>query len=243
MALQIGIIGPGRLGRSLHVLWQRAGHDATLVGREAPPPADVWVLTVPDHTVASRAAELPAGTPILHCAGALSHEVLRPHRPVGSFHPLMTFPGPEVQLPDLTGVPAATAGDPEAIALARELAEDLGMDPFDVPGDRRLYHAAAVIAGNLGMVLLADAARVLAAAGVPLADAPKRLIPLAVRSLQNASHSLRSSMTGPVARGEADTLNAHRKAMDEEGLSAIREVYDTLVRRAELHIRTTEADE
>ena len=241
--MRIAIIGPGRLGRSLHALWLRAGHEVVLLRDELPPPSDVVVLTVPDAAVGAVAAHLPPGPPLLHCAGALSHEVLRPHAPAGSLHPLMTFPGPEVHLPDLTDVPAALAGDPEAVQIAETLARDLGLDPFEVPGDRRLYHAAAVLAGNLSMVLLAEASAVLAAAGVPSSDAPRRLIPLVLRSVANAHRPLRTSLTGPIARGEIDTLLAHRKALDEHGMSAIREVYDILVRRAEVHLRAGDAEE
>ena len=79
----------------------------------------------------------------------------------------MTFPGPEIEVPELKGVAAAVDGDAEAREAAREIAGLLGMRAFEVPGDRRLYHAAAVIAGNYATVLLAEAASVLSAAGVP----------------------------------------------------------------------------
>lgn len=241
--MHIAIIGAGRLGRSLHVLWERAGHRVTLVGRTTAPPADVRVITVPDASIPEVAASLVPGAPVLHCAGALSHHVLRPHRPAGTLHPLMTFPGPEVHLPELRDVPVAIGGDPEALELARQLALDLGADPFEVPGDRRLYHAAAVIAGNLSMVLIAEAARVLAAAGVPIEDAPRRLIPLALRSIQNASKSLQSTLTGPVARGETDTILSHREALAEHGLGDVTALYDALVQRAAVHVRAPEAEE
>ena len=68
----------------------------------------------------------------------------RTHRPAGSLHPLQSFPGPEVAGPPGRGVPAAVAGDPEAVSAATQIALDLGMRPFEVPGDRRLYHLAAV---------------------------------------------------------------------------------------------------
>jgi predicted short-subunit dehydrogenase-like oxidoreductase (DUF2520 family) len=98
--------------------------------------------------VAEVAAQIQPGgaTPVLHASGALSHDVLRPHRPAGSLHPLQSFPGPDVATPPLEGVAAAVAGDLEAVLVARRLAEALGMAPFTVSGDRRAYHAAAVIA-------------------------------------------------------------------------------------------------
>ena len=243
--MHVAIVGPGRLGRSLHALLPPAGHDAVLVGRSGAVPAGTGVvlLTVPDPSVPSVAATVPLGPVLLHCAGSLSHDVLRPHPIVGSLHPLMTFPGPEVALPELAGVPAAVAGDPPAVAIARQLAADLGMVPFHVPGDRRLYHAAAVMAGNLTMVLMAQATRVLEHAGVAPEEARRVLVPLAISSVQNSVHPLSSALTGPIARGDRDALERHRAALADAGLDHLRALYDQLVTIAELHLRAGDAEE
>lgn len=238
--MDVVIVGAGRLGRSLHLLLPAAGVPTRLVGRGAPVPSDTdtILLCVPDSAVASVAAITPAGPVLLHCSGALDLEPLRPRSPVGSLHPLMTFPGPELGLPVLTGVPAAVAGDPEAVAVARALARRLGLVPFEVPGDRRLYHAAAVIAGNFATVLLGEAARVLEAAGVPPDQAVGALIPLAEQSVRNARQGAARALTGPVARGDEETLDRHRRALDEHGLHEIRELYDRLVAAARLQRST-----
>ncbi|MBX2798126.1 MAG: DUF2520 domain-containing protein [Myxococcales bacterium] len=243
--MKIAIVGPGRLGRSLAVLLQQVGHHAVLVGRDlaVPDDADLRLLTVPDGAIAQVARALPAGPVLLHCSGAQPVEVLRPHSPAGSWHPLMTFPGPEVDVPVLTGVAAAIAGDPEAQELAALLATDLGMRPVEVPGDRRLYHASAVIAGNLATVLLGEASKLLQAAGVAPSDALAMLAPLAERSVANASHGIARSLTGPLARGDTDTLEAHRRAMEEHGFHDVRALFDQLVCLAELHLGHAEAEE
>jgi predicted short-subunit dehydrogenase-like oxidoreductase (DUF2520 family) len=232
--MRVAIIGPGRLGRSLRVLLERAGVEVVLCGRGDPVPeaVDARLLTVPDAALAEVAASLPPGAPLLHCSGAAEVAVLRPHHPAGSLHPLMTFPGPEVALPELDGVPAALAGDPEAVRIGAAIAGALGMAPLHVPGDRRLYHAAAVIAGNFATVLLADAARVLVAAGVPAERAPGVLAPLALRSLRNAAADPARALTGPVARGDRTTLDAHRAALAEAGLDEVLAVYELMVERA-----------
>jgi len=230
--MRIGIVGLGRLGRSLALLLEAAGHRVATAGRDGWPDAEVVLLTVPDGAIAEAAARVRGAPVLLHCSGALDVDVLRPHRPAGSFHPLMTFPGPEVALPDLAGVPAAVAGDPEALAAATDLAESLGMWPIQVPGDRRLYHAAAVMAGNFSTVLLGESSRVLAAAGVPLADAPSLLAPLAVQSLRNATADPAAALTGPVARGDEATLERHRRALAEAGLEDVVLLYELLTARA-----------
>lgn len=230
--MNIGVVGPGRLGRSLARLLEAAGHAVTLFGRgEQPDDSDVLLLTVPDGAVAAVARALPLGPVVLHCAGALEADVLDPHVRRGSFHPLMTFPGPEVAMPDVTGVPVALAGTPEALAVGRRLADALGMRAFQVPGDRRLYHAAAVIAGNLVTVLLDEAASVLEGAGVDRTTAFDVLRPLAERSVANAHHGLRRALTGPIARGDADTLDAHRTALLTHHPAAL-PIYEAIVVRA-----------
>jgi predicted short-subunit dehydrogenase-like oxidoreductase (DUF2520 family) len=214
-------------------LLQAAGHAVSLRGRgEPPPPCDVVWLTVPDRAVAEVAAWLApvvGATPVLHASGALDLSPLACLPEHGSLHPLMTFPGPEVGLPDLHDVPAALDGTPLARAAAATLAVSLGLRPLDIPGDRRLYHAAAVLAGNLSTVLLTEAARVLVAAGVPSAQAPHALLPLALASLRNAAAYPDAALTGPIARGDAPVLDAHRAALAAAGLADLLPWYDESV--------------
>lgn len=237
--MRIAILGPGRLGRSLALLLGRAGHDVRLYGREGLPrqPFDVVLLTVPDAVLPQLAASLPDQTVVLHCSGAASVDVLRPHAPAGSLHPLMTFPGPEVALPDLRGVPAAVDGDDEAVAIARSLCADLGLEPITVPGDRRLYHAAAVISGNFGTLLLAEASRVLTAAGLPAERAGHLLLPLALASLRNAADDPARALTGPAARGDEPTIEGHRRALQEAGLEDVGALYEVLTQRVRTRVR------
>ncbi len=210
----VTIVGPGRLGRSAAHLLHRNDVAHTLVGRNEPIPASplTW-LTVPDREIGKAASAVPMGGIVLHASGATEVDVLRPHKTVGSLHPLMTFPGPEVALP-AGEIPAAVAGDPLAVQAARDLAAKLGLSPFEVTGDRALYHAAAVTAGNFATALLHEASTMLAAAGVPLSDAPRILAPLALNSLQNtAAHGAAETLTGPVARGDEDVIQGHLHAI------------------------------
>lgn len=227
------LVGPGRLGRTLALCLRERGVAVTLLGRrDAPVASPLTLLTVPDREIAAAARAVPPGGVLLHCSGATELAPLRPHAPAGSFHPLMTFPGPEQQAPDLAGVPVALAGDPEAIAAGAALAELLGLRPFTVPGDRRLYHAAAVLAGNFAIALLAEASRALAGAGVPAEMAPALLAPLALTSLRNAaSLGPAAALTGPVARGDTAVIEGHQTALaDLDGET--RAVYDTLLTAA-----------
>ena len=226
------LVGPGRLGRSVRQLLLARGHPCLIVGRGEPIPkaALTWLL-VPDRVIAEVARAVPPGGVILHASGASDLLPLRPHPRVGSLHPLMSFPGPELGLPQ-EEVPAAVAGDPEAIPLATELAELLGWHPFLVPGDRRAYHAAAVMAGNLATALLGEAARVLASAGVDPAIAPGLLAPLALTSIRNAAYmGPARALTGPIARGDEEVISAHRAVLSEIH-PEILPIYEALTRAA-----------
>jgi predicted short-subunit dehydrogenase-like oxidoreductase (DUF2520 family) len=213
--MDIALLGLGRLGRSLQPLLESAGHQVLPWRRGEPfPRADVAWLTVSDGAVAEVAGALPPGPIVLHASGALGVDVLRPHRPAGSLHPLQSFPGPEIATPQLAGIPAAVAGDPEAVSAARQIAADLGLRAVHVPGDRRLYHAAAVIAGNFSTTLLAEGADLLIAAGVAPDEAAELLVPLAMASLEQAlSRGPMQSLTGPFPRGDHATVGAHLDAI------------------------------
>jgi len=143
----------------------------------------------------------------------------------------MTFPGPELALP--TGrIPAAVAGDEPAVIAATQLAHDLGFTPFEVSGDRALYHASAVLAGNFATVLLDEASRVLAQAGVPAAQAPALLAPLAIASIRNAAAvGPEAALTGPVARQDEDIIRQHLEVL-ADGPSGTLETYEALLAAA-----------
>ncbi len=209
--MRVAVLGLGRLGRSVIPLLERAGHTVLPWSRaQAFPEADVAWLTVSDASIAEVAAALPRGPVVLHASGALDLSPLEGHADRGSLHPLQSFPGPEIVMPPVAGVPAAIAGTPRAVEIARSLAVDIGFEPFEVPGDRRLYHAAAVMAGNFATTLLHAASQVLAEAGVPEDRAPRLLAPLALASIrQAAEQGCSAALTGPYARGDRDVVRAH----------------------------------
>jgi predicted short-subunit dehydrogenase-like oxidoreductase (DUF2520 family) len=212
--MDIAVLGLGRLGRTLVPLLRSAGHRVTPWKRGRPiPQTDLLWLMVRDDAVAEVAALVPPGPIVLHASGALDVEVLRPHRPAGSLHLLQSFPGPEVATPPMKGVRAAIAGDAEAGEAATTLARSLGAIPVHVQGDRRLYHAAAVLAGNFATTLLAGAGRVLEDSGVDAKTAREMLLPLALASLQQAVEDPASALTGPLPRGDAGTVRGHLDAL------------------------------
>jgi len=205
---EVAIVGQGRLGATVTRQLRSAGVVVHAIdrGQSAPPGLVTW-LTVPDASIYAAARACRSASVLLHASGASELAVLDGHPCAGSLHPLMTFPGDVAPPPP---VPAAVTGAPQAIETARALAAHLGWTPFEVKGDRRAYHAAAVVAGNFATTLLAEAAEILTLAGVPADLAPGLLAPLALQSLRNAaSLGPAAALTGPVVRGDHDVISGH----------------------------------
>jgi len=206
---RIAVIGRGRLGSVL----APALHAEPALARGEPigPGTEVVILAVPDAALAPLAAALAPGPVVGHCSGALSLDVLAPHRERFSLHPLMTLTA-ESQPRQLIGAGAAIAGSsPRALALAGELAQGAGLEPFRLAEeDRALYHAAASIASNFLVALEAIADRLFSSVGVEHRHAAA----LARASLENwATLGAQRALTGPIARGDSATVARQRAAL------------------------------
>ena len=233
--MNVALMGMGRLGRSLYALldgkpdvqvktWRR--------GMAVPSGSDVYWICVPDSAISEVAAQIPVGAIVLHASGACDLDVLAPHKSIGSIHPLQSFPGPEIGIPVPETTPAAIAGTPTAMKQAWKIAEMLGFRPFKVEGDRRAYHAAAVLAGNFATLLLDQACLLLNAAGVDSSNAPTILSPLMRSSIDQATGANPLlALTGPVARGDTQTVESHLDFLASHS-PEILEIYKKLSERA-----------
>jgi predicted short-subunit dehydrogenase-like oxidoreductase (DUF2520 family) len=182
---------------------------------------DVVLLCVPDRAIAEVAAGIEPGPWVGHVSGGTPLEALAPHARRFSLHPLQTFThdrGPE----QLDGAWAAVTGETEsARAVATALAEILGLRPFVLDDDRRaLYHAGAAIASNYLVTLRRVAGELLAASGAPA----EALDPLMRRVIENGF-----ALTGPIERGDWETVERHRAAIAEHAPDVL-EAYDALAR-------------
>jgi predicted short-subunit dehydrogenase-like oxidoreductase (DUF2520 family) len=213
------IVGLGRAGQSLDRALEAAGwrREAGLGRNDAVTNAaldvDLVVLAVPDAVVAevARSIEPVESTVVAHMAGSLGLDVLAPHTRRASLHPLVALPNAELGAERLrAGAWFAVAGDP----LATEVVEALGGHPLTVDDDRRAaYHAAAVIASNHLVALLAQVERVATAAGVP----PEAYMDLVRATVDNVAElGAARALTGPAARGDEATIERHLGAIADE---------------------------
>src|SRR5262245_7955218 len=162
---------------------------------------EVVLLCVPDRAIPDVASETAPGPWIAHVSGATPLAALAPHARRFSLHPLQSFSkalGPE-QLDGAWG--AVTAESTEAREVGWSLAETLGLRPFDLADDARAaYHAGAAMASNYLVTLRAAAGSLLEAAAAP----PEALDPL-IRGVLDTGFEL----TGPIARGDWETVERH----------------------------------
>jgi predicted short-subunit dehydrogenase-like oxidoreductase (DUF2520 family) len=202
--------------------------------------AELLVLAVPDDELSALVVGLAAtgavrpGTIVAHTSGANGVAILSPLAEQGciplAIHPAMTFTGADEDMVRLADTCfGITAADDVGYAIAQSLVLEIGGEPFRVREDARtLYHAALAHASNHVVTVLADAVEALRTAlwgqellGQELvADAPggiaERVIgPLTRAAVENTLQRGQAALTGAVARGDADAVAAHLRALAE----------------------------
>jgi predicted short-subunit dehydrogenase-like oxidoreductase (DUF2520 family) len=210
---RIHVIGSGRVGSAVAARLRERG---VAVGEDDP---ELVLLCVPDSAIAEVAASVSPGPWVAHVSGATPLAALAPHARRFSVHPLQTFTR-ERGAEQLDGAWAAVTAETEAARSAGHwLAEALGLRPFDLADSARtLYHAGAVFASNYVVTLQRAASLLFESAGAP----PEALEPLMRRTIENGFE-----LTGPIARGDWDTVAAHRAAIQEHR-AELDHLYETL---------------
>jgi predicted short-subunit dehydrogenase-like oxidoreductase (DUF2520 family) len=201
----VRVVGTGRAGSAIAARLAERGLTVR-TGRETEADADLVLLAVPDSVIGEVAQHLPIGPWVAHVSGATSLAALAPHERRFSVHPLQTLSldrGPE----QLDGAWAAiTFETDDARREAEWLAITLGLRSFPLAdADKPLYHAGAAIASNFLVTLYRAAARLLEESDAP----PEALVPLMQRTIENGF-----ALTGPIARGDWSTVEAHLRALE-----------------------------
>ena len=222
----VNVIGRGRVGTAFAARLEERGVELREDG------AELVLLCVPDTAIRGVARDVVPGPGwIAHVSGGTPLAALDPHERRFGLHPLQTFTrarGPE----QLDGAFAAvTAETPEALVRGFEIARLLGLEPFELADDARpLYHAGAAIASNYVVTLHKVASELFRAAGAP----PEALVPLMRRTIDNGFE-----LTGPIERGDWDTVEAHREAI-RSTRPDLEPLYDVLARATESYARVEE---
>jgi predicted short-subunit dehydrogenase-like oxidoreductase (DUF2520 family) len=183
------------------------------------------LIATPDRVIAPLARELAdSGLPwrgrvVAHTSGALASGALEPLRrrgaQVASLHPLASIADPREGFRRFHGIPFAIEGDPKAVRALRRLVESLGGVPITIPRQAKaLYHLVACLLSNDLVALLSfglDAARAL---GLSRREAIRLYLPLVRGTVDNVDRlGPVKALTGPVSRGDVETLRLHGEAL------------------------------
>jgi predicted short-subunit dehydrogenase-like oxidoreductase (DUF2520 family) len=184
--------------------------------------ADLVLLTVPDDVLGGLVAGLAstgaplAGRMLVHASGRHGLAVLQPATRLGALplalHPVMTFTGRPDDVDKLAGICFGVTAPEELRPVAEVLVLEMGAEPVFIAEEYRdLYHAALAGAANHLVTQVVQACDLLALAGV---GQPARMLgPLLSAALDNALRLGDAALTGPVARGDAETVAGHIAAL------------------------------
>lgn len=162
---------------------------------------------------------LASGTVIVHTSGGAEPELIPRLAGVGlsggTFHPLVPFANPERASELLKRAWIGIDGDEQARATSRRLAGQIGARTLEIPaGAKSVYHAAAVMSSNFPVVLAAVASSMLTGLGIPERSAQQAVHSLMEAAVSNMSDTTpEEALTGPVARGESDTVMRHLSSL------------------------------
>ncbi len=188
--------------------------------------AQIILLAVPDDQIQSLALKIQAttifskSTTMIHFSGLHPAEIMRHNSSSASLlslHPLLPFADRQRAFINLLQCPCALEGDtPQTLALGQELVNAIGGEFFTLDSDKKpLYHAAACIASNYLVTLLASARDLLVSCGIESEQTIPLLLPLVHASLENVKdRGPEQGLTGPIVRGDIGTVTKHIQALE-----------------------------
>ncbi|MDL2280747.1 DUF2520 domain-containing protein [Selenomonadales bacterium OttesenSCG-928-I06] len=202
--------------------------------------ADIVFLTTTDNAIVNTCRQIAENGGfrknqfVFHTCGAMSAEVLKDAEECGayiaSFHPLHSFAHKDVTKEDLINIYYAIDGSVEAVELAKKIVEVLGGKTIFIdPENRALYHAAACFASNYTVALASAASQILSCCNLTSKEATEALLPLYKGTLENiAKLGVDKALTGPISRGDNQTVLEHVNKMRENNSYDEMKLYQSL---------------
>ena len=187
--------------------------------------ADAWMLAVTDDQIGPACAQLAqlqplSGALVFHCSGAKSSAALEAAALAGaataSVHPVRSFADPAFVAKHFAATFCGIEGDPRALTMLDTALAAIGAQPVPIDAAAKtVYHAASVFASNYLVTVMDAALRAYQAAGIPEQTARAMAAPLAAETLANVLRlGPGAALTGPIARGDFDTVGRQQDALD-----------------------------
>ena len=222
--MKVAIVGFGNVASHLHahisnvfetVVYQRTPNNTNHLPLHSLDPSgfDLVVLATSDDQIETVANGLSvSNATIVHTSGSKPVSVLSQHPSHGVVYPFQTFTkGKEVDLKSIPLLIECTEGSRSTI---EEFASALSSDIRKVSGEeRKRLHLAAVFACNFTNHLLVETEEIMAKAGFKLEDV-EHLVKETVSKAFEISPA--SAQTGPVVRGDEETMKMHRSLLSDD---------------------------
>lgn len=226
-------------GHSALKLAQRVSGTFVDLPEKALDDAKIIFLTTPDREIEGLAKHLAQSGKacsehvFVHMSGALPLDILLPLQETGagicSIHPLQSFASIEKAVESLAGSWFAVQHDDKTRDLAYNLVSDLKGKGFSVSNEQKaIYHMGACVASNYLVSLIDFAVALYANIGLEAEQALEALLPLIKGTLSNIeSLGTIQALTGPVARGDIETVKRHLNALSKMDILS-KKLYKTL---------------
>lgn len=244
---KFGFIGAGKVGTALAARLSGAGYPVVGVAdvnidaarslaemtpgciifshaQELADKIDHIFITTPDDFIAHVASEITwrPGQYVVHCSGAASIDILKPAEDSGalvaSFHPCQAFAGVEKAIENLPGSTFAIEAQGSILDSLKDMASAMNCSWILInPGNKALYHAAAVFASNYIVTLIKTATDLFKNFNISTEQATEILMPLIQGNINNIKKiGIPSCLTGPIARGDITTIDKHISSLKEK---------------------------
>ena len=192
------------------------------------PPAEITIISTPDDVIRDVAEELshsPQLQPsslIFHCSGSLTSDLLSTLKEkscrVASAHPMRSFAIPAISVEKYQGTLCAIEGDENTVEEVSELFSKIGSVTFSLNKEKKsLYHASGVFSSNYLITLFNTAKKCLLEADIDEEVANQLILSLMSGTIKNleSTGSARKSLTGPIKRGDSETVKKHIQAFTD----------------------------
>ncbi|EOD00446.1 Rossmann-like and DUF2520 domain-containing protein [Caldisalinibacter kiritimatiensis] len=194
---------------------------------------DIIFITTKDdeiRNVSNRLVQknlLIKGKILIHMSGAASSDILIKAKEQGSciysLHPLQSFADIDKAVKDLEDTIFSLEGDEEKINVIEDILKKTDNEYFKLNANQKsIYHAAACVVSNYLVTLMDYGLSLFESIGIDKEKGFKALLPLIDGTLKNIYDlGTEKALTGPIARGDTNTIERHLKSMQENNLKSI----------------------
>lgn len=176
---------------------------------------------------------------ICHTSGSLSSSIFSNINTLGalgySIHPMCAFSDKFTTYKSLNQIYFSIQGDDAYLYVLSDLLKGLGNNVIILDKDKKpLYHLANVTVSNLVLSLLEIGCSYMQTCGLNEKDAINALMPLIEGNIKNIKNNgFLNALTGPVERGDLETLKRHLTVIPPSDLELYRRLSLNLISLSE----------